>query len=65
MERVIVAAVGDVSTGFEAPESGFTHVMEPLRSADLRFAQVERLYSERGCFQEQALHSHERVNRVR
>jgi Bacterial capsule synthesis protein PGA_cap len=60
MDRVTVAAVGDVSTGFEAPESGFTHVMEPLRSADLRFAQAERLYSERGSFQEQALHDHAR-----
>ncbi|MBI4191498.1 MAG: CapA family protein [Betaproteobacteria bacterium] len=60
MERVIVAAGGDVSTGFEPPQSGFTHVMEPLRSADVRFAQVERLYSERGSFQETALHSHAR-----
>lgn len=47
-------------TGFEPPEAAFTHVMEPLRSADLRFAQTERMYSERGAFQEQAGSKHGR-----
>ena len=48
---VTVAAAGDVATGHEPPESAFAHVLEILRSADVRFAQVERLYSERGAFQ--------------
>lgn len=50
---VTIAAVGDVGTGHEPPESAFTHVLETLRSADVRFAQVERLYSERGSYQGQ------------
>src|SRR6185503_16436812 len=54
MERVTVAAAADVGTGFDPPESVFTHVMEPLRSADVRFAQCERVYSERGTYQEQS-----------
>lgn len=53
MESVTLAAVADVCTGHEPPESAFAHVLEPLRSADLRFAQVERVYTERGSFQEQ------------
>ena len=53
MEHVTVAATGDVSTGHEPPESAFAQILEPLRSADLRFGQVERLYTERGSFQEQ------------
>jgi len=51
---VTIAAVGDVGTGHEPPESCFTHVLETLRSADVRFAQVERLYSERGSYQGQS-----------
>ena len=53
MEQVTVAAVADVCTGHQPPESAFINVLEPLRSADLRFAQVERLYTLRGSFQEQ------------
>jgi len=60
MERVTIAAVGDISTGFELPASAFDHVMQPLRSADLRFAQCERVYSERGYFQQQAGSAHSR-----
>ncbi len=60
MERVTVAGVGDVSTGFEPPQSAFVHVLKDLRSAHLRLAQVERLYSERGSYQEQAVTSHSR-----
>lgn len=59
-DRVIISAVGDVATGLEPPEALFQHVMEPLRNADLRFAQCERLYSERGTFQEQGLAPHVR-----
>src|SRR5262245_7498136 len=54
MDRVCIAATGDVSTGHEPPESAFNHVFDLLRSADLRFAQVERVYTERGHWQEQA-----------
>jgi poly-gamma-glutamate capsule biosynthesis protein CapA/YwtB (metallophosphatase superfamily) len=50
---ITVAAAGDVATGHEPPESAFAHVLDTLRSADVRFAQVERLYSERGAFQGQ------------
>src|SRR5262249_37316164 len=60
MERVIVAVAGDVSTGFEPAEKQFAEVLDPLRSADLRFAQVERTYSERGSFQQQAGSKHSR-----
>src|SRR5688500_16543256 len=50
-KNLVLAAAGDVSTGHEPPESAFSYVNEALRSADLRFAQVERLYSERGTYQ--------------
>lgn len=60
MEHITIAAAGDVGTGFQPPESAFTHVLEPLRSADLRFAQVERLYSERGSYQQTATSPHAR-----
>src|SRR5688572_3213526 len=52
MERVTVAAIGDVSTGWEPPEGAFAHVMESLRDADIRFAQVERVYSDRRTYPE-------------
>ena len=61
MDRFTLAAVADVSTGHEPPEppeGAFTHVLEPLRTADLRFAQVERVYSERGHWQQQAVAFH-------
>jgi hypothetical protein len=48
MDSVSIAAVGDISTGHEPPESAFVHVKETLAGADLRFAQCERVYSERG-----------------
>ncbi len=54
MNQVTVAAAADVSTWDESPERAFAHVLAPLRSADLRFAQVERIYSERGTPQVQA-----------
>ena len=52
-QRITIAAAGDVGTGHEPPESSFAHVLEHLRSADIRFAQAERLYSERGSYQGQ------------
>ena len=55
-----LAAGGDVSTGHQPPESAFTKVKEALRTADLRFAQVERLYSERGSFQTASDGAHSR-----
>lgn len=54
------AALGDVATGLEPPEAIFDSVRELLRGADLRFAQCERLYSERGSFQQQGLAPHVR-----
>jgi len=54
------AAIGDVATGLEPPEAIFDNVRTVLRSADLRFAQCERLYSERGTFQQQGLAPHVR-----
>ena len=41
--RFTLAAVGDCSTGLEPPEALFAHVLAPLRNADPRFAQCERL----------------------
>lgn len=52
---VRIAAGGDVGTGHKPPESAFSHVLDALRDADIRFAQVERLYSERGEYQWQSL----------
>src|SRR5580765_5061165 len=60
MEHVTVSAVGDVGTGFDPPEKSFAYVLEPLRSADLRFAHVERLYTERGSWQQQSVSVHPR-----
>src|SRR3972149_4477157 len=57
---VKLAAGGDVSTGHQPPESAFTNVNEALRSADIRFAQVERLYSERGTYQTPSDGAHSR-----
>jgi len=50
-ECVSIAAVGDVSSGHKPPESAFDYVTDALRLADIRFAQVERLYTERGTYQ--------------
>jgi len=60
MERVTVAAVGDITPGFDPLEKGFEYVMEPLRSADVRFAQSERAFSERGTYQQSAGSMHSR-----
>ncbi len=52
MAGVKIAAVGDVSTGFEPPDSTFAGVMSALLDSDLRFAQNERLYSSRRSYPE-------------
>jgi poly-gamma-glutamate synthesis protein (capsule biosynthesis protein) len=52
---VTIAAGGDVGTGHNPPEIAFAGVREALSRADIRFAQVERLYSERGTYQWQSL----------
>lgn len=54
-DSVVLAAVGDAatSTALEPPGSIFDYVADALRGGDVRFAQVERLYSERGSFQQQ------------
>ena len=48
--RITIAAAGDVGTGHQPLESAFAYVADALRIADIRFAQVEKLYSERGSF---------------
>ncbi|MPZ44736.1 MAG: hypothetical protein GEV05_15300 [Betaproteobacteria bacterium] len=52
---VTIAAGGDVGTGHNPPEIAFASVRRVLSRADIRFAQVERLYSERGTYQWQSL----------
>ncbi|MCC6531187.1 MAG: CapA family protein [Burkholderiales bacterium] len=52
---VTLAAGGDVGTGHNPPDIAFAGVREALSRADIRFAQVERLYSERGSYQWQSL----------
>jgi len=59
-DRITIAAVGDVSTGHEPPGREFEHVLDRLRAADLRFAQAERVYSDRGQYQEQVISKHSR-----
>lgn len=54
------AAIGDVATAADNSEAVFDNVREVLRGADLRFAQCERVYSERGSFQQQGLAPHVR-----
>jgi len=50
---VVLAAVGDVATPAQPPAHNFDYVLDELRAADIRFAQVERVYTKRGTFQEQ------------
>lgn len=59
---VELAAVGDVATttDLDPPGKILDYVGDDLRKADIRFAQVERLYSERGSFQEQGASPHAR-----
>jgi len=61
MGKICIAAVGDISTGHqppEPPEGAFVHVLGALRSANIRFGQMERVFSERGEWQQQAVAMH-------
>ena len=49
---VTLAAAGDVGTGHMPPESVFQYVTDVLRRADIRFVQAEKLYTDRGTYQE-------------
>jgi poly-gamma-glutamate capsule biosynthesis protein CapA/YwtB (metallophosphatase superfamily) len=57
---VELAAVGDIATPPDPPARNFELTLNELRSADLRFGQLERIYSERGSFQGQGLAPHVR-----
>lgn len=57
---VSLAAVGDISTGLEPPEKIFEFTAKTLQLADLRFGQVERVYTERGQYQDQSIAFHSR-----
>ena len=48
---VTLAGCGDIGSGHTPPESAFTHVADALRLADFRFAQCEKLYSEKKNYQ--------------
>jgi hypothetical protein len=53
-QTVTVSAVGDISNGPDPLDVAFANVMEPLRSADIRFGHAERAYSERGQWNPQS-----------
>jgi len=57
---LVLAAIGDVATPPEPPAKNFDFVLGELRDSDIRIAQVERVYSKRGNFQEQGLAPHVR-----
>src|SRR5262245_52468683 len=61
MNEVILMGVGDVGPIHE-PMSGYSELAKPaLAQADIRFAQVERVYSERGALQVHSGGGHSRV----
>jgi poly-gamma-glutamate capsule biosynthesis protein CapA/YwtB (metallophosphatase superfamily) len=61
MNEVILMAVGDVGPIHE-PVGAYTELAKPvLAAADIRFAQVERVYSERGALQVHSGGAHSRV----
>ncbi len=65
MDKVTLAAVADVSTGHAPPEpleGSFEHVIASLNTADIRFAQCERVFSERGSWQQQAVAYHDKLH---
>ena len=57
---VSLAAVGDISTGLEPPEKIFEHTAKTLKTADMTFGQAERVYTERGNYQDQSIAFHSR-----
>jgi len=60
-DRLVLMAVGDVGPIHEPIESYSALARDTLRTADLRFAQVERVYSNLGALQLQAGSGHSRV----
>ena len=60
-DRLVLLGVGDVGPVHEPMESYSTLVRETLSQADVRFAQVERVYSELGAFQLHSAGAHTRV----
>ena len=60
-DRLVLLAVGDVGPIHEPMESYSALARETLRGADLRFAQVERVYSDLGALQLHSGGEHSRV----
>ena len=60
-DRLVLMAVGDVGPIHEPIESYSTLARDTLRTADLRFAQVERVYSDLGSLQLHSGGGHSRV----
>lgn len=58
---LVLLACGDVGPIHEPMEGYSAHVRTTLQAADLRFAQVERVYSERGALQVHSGGEHSRV----
>lgn len=48
-ELITLLAVGDVCVDRGEPDSIFAHVAQVIKSADIRFCQLEAVYSERGA----------------
>lgn len=60
-ESLVLLACGDIGPIHERTEGYSVHVRTTLQAADLRFAQVERVYSERGALQVHSGGEHSRV----
>ena len=60
-DHLVVLACGDVGPIHEPMESYSALVRDTLRTADVRFAQVERVYSELGSLQLHSGGEHSRV----
>lgn len=60
-ESLVLLACGDIGPIHERAEGYSAHVRTTLQAADLRFAQVERVYSERGSLQVHSGGEHSRV----
>ena len=62
MNSLVILGCGDVGP-IHGPVSGYNALAKPtLEKADIRFAQVERVYSERGSLQVHSGDSHSRVS---
>src|SRR5215203_5075757 len=60
-DRLVLLACGDVGPIHEPIERYSELARETLHTADLRFGQVERVYTERGSFQVHSGGEHTRV----